>query len=112
MYDLDRKPNVASMFDEANIASIFQALSQSSKLEIIRLLAARPQGLPGTHIAAILKANPHTTSIQLARLAEVGLTQRTRVGLDVIHHIRPGIGDVLVEYVRNGFKLVRSIPSK
>lgn len=75
---------------EANeAAAAFAALSQGTRLELVRLLmAAGPTGLPAGDVAARLSIPPSTLSFHLAALERAGLTQSTRQGRQIIHAMR------------------------
>ncbi len=70
-------------------ALIFGALSQDTRLAVLRLLiAAGPNGLPAGQIAERLGLPTSTTSFHLGALERAGLTQATRQSRQVIHAIR------------------------
>ncbi len=70
-------------------ALIFGALSQDTRLAVLRLLiAAGPNGLPAGQIAERLGLPTSTTSFHLGALGRAGLTQATRQSRQVIHAIR------------------------
>lgn len=63
--------------DEA--ASIFQALSNSDRLLVIRaLVMAGPEGMKAGEIAEKVGASPSRASFHLTALADAGLVLRTR----------------------------------
>ncbi len=67
----------------------FAALSQPTRLDLMRLLIARgPTGLPAGDIAARLGVPPSTLSFHLAALERAGLTQSTRQGRQIVHAVR------------------------
>lgn len=73
--------------DEA--AAAFAALSQGTRLDLIRLLIARgATGLPAGDIAARLAVPASTLSFHLAALERAGLTQSTRQGRQIVHAVR------------------------
>jgi protein-tyrosine-phosphatase/DNA-binding transcriptional ArsR family regulator len=70
-------------------AQIFGALSQETRLGVLRLLvAAGPNGLPASQIAGGLGIPASTASFHLAALERSGLTQATRQGRQIIHAVR------------------------
>ncbi len=75
---------------EANAAAdVFGALSQESRLLVLRLLmSAGPNGLRSGEIADRLALHPATTSFHLNALERAGLTQARRQGRQIIHAAR------------------------
>jgi len=72
-----------------NAAHAFGALSQESRLLVLRLLmAAGPSGLRAGEIAHRLGLHPATASFHLAALERAELTQSTRQGRHIIHAVR------------------------
>lgn len=70
-------------------ATAFAALSQETRLDLIRLLlAAGSTGLPAGEIAARLGVPPSTLSFHLAALERAGLSQSTRQGRQIVHAAR------------------------
>jgi protein-tyrosine-phosphatase/DNA-binding transcriptional ArsR family regulator len=70
-------------------AAAFAALSQETRLDLIRLLIAQgSSGLPAGEIAARLAVPASTLSFHLSALERAGLTQSTRQGRQVIHAVR------------------------
>ena len=70
-------------------ASAFGALSQETRLEILRLILAQgPNGLPAGDLSARMNVPPSTLSFHLAVLERAGLTQSTRQGRQIIHAVR------------------------
>jgi ArsR family transcriptional regulator, arsenate/arsenite/antimonite-responsive transcriptional repressor / arsenate reductase (thioredoxin) len=64
----------------------FAALSQETRLELMRLLLAEgATGLPAGAIALRLSVPPSTLSFHLAALERAGLTQSTRQGRQIVH---------------------------
>lgn len=75
--------------ESSNAAEIFGALSQESRLAVLRLLmSAGPNGLRSGEIADRLALHPATTSFHLNALERAGLTQSTRQGRQIIHAAR------------------------
>lgn len=75
--------------DTIQAAAAFAALSQETRLDLVRLLlAAGPSGLPAGEIAARLAVPPSTLSFHLAALERAGLTQPTRQGRQIVHAVR------------------------
>ena len=65
-------------------ASGFAALSQETRLKLIRLLAtAGATGMAAGEIAARLSQQPSTLSFHLSALEQAGLVQSTRQGRNV-----------------------------
>jgi arsenate reductase len=70
-------------------AAAFGALSQDTRLELIRLLIAEgATGLQPRDIAARLSIPTSTLSFHLAALERAGLTQSTRQGRQMVHAVR------------------------
>lgn len=70
-------------------AAGFAALSQETRLDLMRLLIAQgASGLPAGDIAARLAVPSSTLSFHLATLERAGLTQSTRQGRQVVHAAR------------------------
>lgn len=67
----------------------FSALSQETRLRLMRLLAARgASGMPAGEIAALLGQAPSTLSFHLSALEQAGLVQSTRQGRQIIYAVR------------------------
>lgn len=67
----------------------FGALSQDTRLDLIRLLMSEGStGLPAGDLAARLSVPTSTLSFHLAALERAGLTQSTRVGRNIVHAVR------------------------
>ena len=75
---------------ESNEAAIgFAALSQETRLELVRVLAARgASGMSAGDLAAALGIAPSTLSFHLSALEQAGLVQSTRQGRFVIYAVR------------------------
>jgi len=70
-------------------AAAFAALSQETRLDLIRLLIARgPTGLAAGDIASRLNIPASTLSFHLNALERAGLTQSTRQSRQIIHAAR------------------------
>jgi protein-tyrosine-phosphatase/DNA-binding transcriptional ArsR family regulator len=70
-------------------ASKFGALAQETRIEVVRLLAARgASGMPAGELAAMLRQAPSTLSFHLSALEQAGLVQSTRQGRHVIYAVR------------------------
>jgi protein-tyrosine-phosphatase/DNA-binding transcriptional ArsR family regulator len=70
-------------------AQVFAALSQETRLGVLRLLiAAGPNGLPAGEIADSLDLPGSTTSFHLSALERAGLTRSTRQGRQIVHAVR------------------------
>jgi len=75
--------------DERLAAQVLAALSQETRLAVLRLLlAAGPSGLPAGEIAERAGIPASTTSFHLSALERAGLTQSTRQSRQVIHAVR------------------------
>ena len=87
-----RAPLISAILETWNLseaAAAFAALSQETRLDLLRLLiAAGPTGLPAGEIAARLGLPPSTASFHLAALERAGLTQSTRQGRQIVHAVR------------------------
>lgn len=69
-----------------NALAAFQALGQSSRLAVFRLLVQTgPDGLPAGEIARQLDLRANTLSTQLAILQAAGLIQPTRDGRSIVY---------------------------
>lgn len=67
----------------------FAALSQETRLELVRVLAARgASGMSAGDLAAALGIAPSTLSFHLSALEQAGLVQSTRQGRFVIYAVR------------------------
>jgi protein-tyrosine-phosphatase/DNA-binding transcriptional ArsR family regulator len=72
-----------------NAAQVFGALSQETRLAVLRLLlAAGPNGLPAGEVAERLGIPASTTSFHLGALERAGLTQSTRQSRQILHAVR------------------------
>ncbi len=70
-------------------ADIFQALSQETRVRLLRLLAAAgPNGLGAGEIGRRLSVPQSTMSFHLSALEQAGLLQATRRGRHVIYAVR------------------------
>jgi arsenate reductase len=68
---------------------IFAALSQETRLGVLRLLIeAGPTGLPAGEIAGRLGLPGSTASFHLSALERAGLTQSTRQSRQIVHAVR------------------------
>ena len=75
--------------ESSEAAAVFAALSQETRLDLVRLLIARgANGLPAGDISARLGVPSSTLSFHLAALERAGLTQSTRQGRQIIHAVR------------------------
>jgi arsenate reductase len=75
--------------ESTEAAQIFGALSQDTRLAVLRLLlGAGPNGLPAGEIADRLGLPASTTSFHLGALERAGLTQSTRQSRQIIHAVR------------------------
>ena len=81
-------------------AQIFGALSQETRLSVLRLLvAAGPNGLPAGEIADRLGVPASTTSFHLSALEKSGLTQSTRQSRQIIHAVRIAVLRDLIAFL-------------
>lgn len=86
----------------AEAAQVFAALSQETRLALLRLLvAAGPSGLPAGTIADRLGAPASTASFHLGVLERVRLTQSTRQGRQIIHAVRIAALREVVAFLTN-----------
>lgn len=70
-------------------ASAFAALSQETRVRLLRLLAtAGASGMGAGQVAAALAVPPSTLSFHLSALEQAGLIQATRRGRQVIYAVR------------------------
>lgn len=75
----------------------FAALAQTTRVEVMRLLAARAgNGMAAGELAVELGQAPSTLSFHLSALEQAGLVQSTRQGRNVIYAVRfSGLGALL-----------------
>ena len=75
---------------EATDAALgFAALSQETRLKLMRLLATKgASGMAAGELAAELRQVPSTLSFHLAALEQAGLVQSTRQGRQIIYAVR------------------------
>lgn len=77
------------IMETSEAAAAFAALSQDTRLDLMRLLIAEgASGLPAGEIAVRLAVPSSTLSFHLAALERAGLTQSTRQGRQVVHAVR------------------------
>ena len=75
--------------ESSDAARIFAALSQESRLGVVRLLLAHgADGLPAGELADRLAMPASTTSFHLSALERAGLIGATRQGRQVIYAVR------------------------
>ncbi|MEM7709832.1 MAG: metalloregulator ArsR/SmtB family transcription factor [Pseudomonadota bacterium] len=75
--------------NEAQAAPRFAALSDPSRLAILRaLVRAGPEGLAAGRIADALEASPSRTSFHLAKLTDAGLVASRRDARTIIYTMR------------------------
>jgi protein-tyrosine-phosphatase/DNA-binding transcriptional ArsR family regulator len=78
----------------------FAALSQETRLRLMRLLAERgASDMPAGEIASRLAQAPSTLSFHLAALEQAGLVQSTRQGRQIIYAVRFGGLRALFSYL-------------
>lgn len=75
--------------ESSEAAAAFGALSQDTRLDLMRVLIAEgSNGLAAGEIAARLSVPSSTLSFHLSALERAGLTQSTRHGRQIIHAVR------------------------
>ena len=75
--------------ESSDAAIAFGALSQGTRLDLLRLLLAEgAKGLPAGDLGARLGVPPSTLSFHLSALERAGLTQSTRQGRQIVHAAR------------------------
>ncbi len=75
--------------ETSDAAAAFAALSQGTRLDLLRLLIAEgANGLPAGEIASRVGIPASTLSFHLAALERAGLTQSTRQGRQIVHAVR------------------------
>jgi protein-tyrosine-phosphatase/DNA-binding transcriptional ArsR family regulator len=75
--------------ESTEAAALFAALSQETRLDLMRLLLGEsPNGLPASDIANRLGVPASTLSFHLAALERAGLTHSTRHGRQIVHAAR------------------------
>jgi protein-tyrosine-phosphatase/DNA-binding transcriptional ArsR family regulator len=75
--------------ESTEAAAVFAALSQETRLDLLRLLMGEsPHGLPASDIASRLGVPSSTLSFHLAALERAGLTYSTRHGRQIMHSAR------------------------
>lgn len=75
--------------EASDAAAGFSALSQETRLNLMRLLATRGgSGMAAGEIASALGQLPSTLSFHLAALEQSGLVQSTRQGRNIIYAVR------------------------
>ncbi len=75
--------------ESSDAAIAFGALSQETRLDLLRLLLAEgAKGLPAGDLGARIGVPPSTLSFHLAALERAGLTQSTRQGRHIVHAVR------------------------
>lgn len=75
--------------DSTRAAAGFSALSQETRLKLMRLLASMgATGMPAGQLAARLRLPPSTLSFHLSALEQAGLVRPTRRGRQIIYAVR------------------------
>jgi len=75
--------------ETSEAVAAFAALSQETRLDLLRLLLARgASGISAGELATQLRLPASTTSFHLGALERAGLTQSTRQGRQIIHAAR------------------------
>ncbi|MEX0693785.1 MAG: metalloregulator ArsR/SmtB family transcription factor [Rhodospirillales bacterium] len=83
--------------NERDALSVFAALSNESRLSVLRLLVrAGPQGVTAGDIARQINASPSQASFHLAALSDSGLVLSERVSRQIIYRMRfERIGEIV-----------------
>ena len=82
----------------------FAALSQATRLEVLKLLAhAGPAGKAAGDLAAMAKVPPSTLSFHLRELLDAGLIDAERAGRHINYRVRPGAVSRLAEFLLSGY---------
>jgi len=75
--------------ESIDAATKFAALAKGTRIDVMRLLAARgPAGIAAGELAAELEQPPSTLSFHLSALEQAGLVQSRRQGRHVIYAVR------------------------
>jgi len=75
--------------ESSDVAAGFAALSQETRLNLMRLLASKgASGMAAGELASALGQVPSTLSFHLAALEQSGLVQSTRQGRSIIYAVR------------------------
>ena len=86
--------------DDTDALLAFAALSQSTRLDVFRLLmAAEPTGLPAGEVARRLAVPQNTMSTHLAVLARAGLIGSERRSRSIIYRARVERVRTLVDFL-------------
>ena len=86
--------------DDTDALLAFAALSQSTRLDVFRLLmAAEPAGLPAGEVARRLAGPQNTMSPHLAVLARAGLIASERRSRSIIYRARVESVRALVDFL-------------
>ncbi len=86
--------------DDTDALLAFAALSQSTRLDVFRLLmAAEPEGLPAGEVARRLAVPQNTMSTHLAVLARAGLIASERRSRSIIYRARVESVRALVDFL-------------
>ena len=73
---------------EENALTCIQALSNATRLRILRtLVAAGPEGMTAGEIADAVEATPSRASFHLSALAQTGLVRSTKAARSVIYAV-------------------------
>jgi arsenate reductase len=83
-------------FDPERLVRQFQALGQSSRLAVVRLLARyRPFGLGAGEIARLVAVPHNTLSTHLAELERAGLIRSRRNGRSIVYALDPETAEAI-----------------
>ena len=86
--------------DIANAITAFEALSQETRLETLRLLVkAGPRGLPAGVIADQLGCRQNTLSSHLKVLHQAGLIEAEREGRSIYYSVSFGAVRALIDFL-------------
>ncbi|GJE58335.1 ArsR/SmtB family transcription factor [Methylobacterium trifolii] len=78
------------MLNEAEILTVLTALSQETRLRIVRtLVSAFPEGIPAGRLARSVGRSPPTLTFHLRVLEQAGLVQSRREAQSIIYTAMP-----------------------
>jgi DNA-binding transcriptional ArsR family regulator len=87
--------------EKIDAMQIMSALSQTTRLDVLRLLIAAEDGMASGELATATGSPPNTMSAHLAILLRAGLVTSRRSGRSAIYHAVPsqirGVADFLSE---------------
>lgn len=86
--------------DEHRALAIFGALSQKTRLRILRrLVVAGPEGLPAGAIAALAGVSPSNVSFHLKELERAGLLNARRLSRSIVYSVDYGALGGLIRFL-------------